>query len=289
MGFPRTLSVCWSTATRRPGSPSRPDPTRRAWSTDEDESLRRYGLRPSGRELDAVRALLEAEAAKERRAQGDGDTELMKLCCVQLFNAAEVGDALAIWRAKTASFDAHCSIDVQLLCSARLARALAGAGASDRRPRSVTSYRSPWAGCARRADSLPRCRDAGHFGQTSTTGARVTEVLGIRAVSQAGRLSGLRVRDGREERARDAAWGGARGPPAAAVLHRLRDREQRERGGGHRAGSLPPLSPGTERGRGLRLASGLAVYGHDSAGHQAGALGPRVGRPTWAPGCRSRC
>lgn len=88
---------------------------------DEDESLRRYGLRPSGRELDAVRALLDVEARKERRAQGDGDTELMKLCCVQLFNAGEVGDTLAIWRAKTASWDAHGSIDVQLLCGAGLA------------------------------------------------------------------------------------------------------------------------------------------------------------------------
>jgi hypothetical protein len=87
---------------------------------DEDESLRRYGLGPSGRELAAVRALLEAEAGRERRAQGDGDTELMKLCCVQLFNAGEVGDALAIWGAKTASFDAACSIDVQLLCGAGL-------------------------------------------------------------------------------------------------------------------------------------------------------------------------
>jgi hypothetical protein len=105
---------------------------------DEDESLRRYGLRPSGRELDAVRALLEAEAAKERRAQGEGDTELMKLCCVQLLNAAEVGDALAIWRAKTASFDAHCSIDVQLLCGAGLAETKARSC-----PRSVRSRRGP--------------------------------------------------------------------------------------------------------------------------------------------------
>jgi hypothetical protein len=88
---------------------------------DEDESLLRYGLRPGGRELAAVRALLEVEAGKERRAQGDGDTELMKLCCVQPFNAGAVGDALAIWRAKTASWDAHCSIDVQLLCGAGLA------------------------------------------------------------------------------------------------------------------------------------------------------------------------
>ena len=37
----------------------------------------------------------------------------------------------------------------------------------------------------------PACRDACQFGQTRTTSARVTGVLGIRAVSQAGRLSGL--------------------------------------------------------------------------------------------------
>jgi hypothetical protein len=110
---------------------------------DEDESLRRYGLRPSGRELDAVRALLEAEAAKERRAQGDGDTELMKLFCVQLFNAAEVGDALAIWRAKSASFDAHCSIDVRLLCGAGLAETKAFLSAQ----RSEQA-RPPFGGCS---------------------------------------------------------------------------------------------------------------------------------------------
>lgn len=40
----------------------------------------------------------------------------MKLCCVQLFNVGALDDALLIWGAKTASFDADCSIDVQLLC-----------------------------------------------------------------------------------------------------------------------------------------------------------------------------
>jgi hypothetical protein len=88
---------------------------------DEDESLQRYGLHPRGESLDEVRELLSFQAAKERAAQGRGDVELMKLCCVQLFNAGELRDVLSIWRAKTASMDAHCSIEVQLLCGAGLA------------------------------------------------------------------------------------------------------------------------------------------------------------------------
>lgn len=87
---------------------------------DEDESLRRYGLRPSGADLPEVRELLRAHAALERQSQGNGDTALMKLCCVQLFNAGDLGDVLTIWNAKESSWDAHCSIDVQLLCGAGL-------------------------------------------------------------------------------------------------------------------------------------------------------------------------
>ena len=44
----------------------------------------------------------------------------MKLCCVQLFNAGGLRDVAMIWHAKTSSWDAHCSIDVQLLCAAGL-------------------------------------------------------------------------------------------------------------------------------------------------------------------------
>ncbi len=88
---------------------------------DEDESLQWYGLHPRGESLDEVRELLSLQAAKERAAQGRGDVELMKLCCVQLFNAGELRGVLSIWRAKTASMDAHCSIEAQLLCGAGLA------------------------------------------------------------------------------------------------------------------------------------------------------------------------
>ncbi|GAA3442387.1 hypothetical protein [Planomonospora venezuelensis] len=88
---------------------------------DEEELLHRYGLQPDGHALDEIRDLLTAQTARERREQGAGDTELMRLCCVQLFNAGALDDVLLIWQAKTASMDADCSIDIQLLCGAGLA------------------------------------------------------------------------------------------------------------------------------------------------------------------------
>ncbi|KDN81713.1 hypothetical protein [Kitasatospora cheerisanensis] len=82
---------------------------------DSEESLHRFGLRPLGADLDLVRALLAEHTALERAAQGTGDTELMKLCCVQLFNSGTVEDALLVWAARGASFDAGCSIEAELL------------------------------------------------------------------------------------------------------------------------------------------------------------------------------
>jgi hypothetical protein len=87
---------------------------------NEDESLRRYGLRPTGEDLDEVRELLKTQTALERQSHGDGDTDLMKLCCVQLFHAGDLRDVLLIWQAKSSSWDALHSIDVQLLCGAGL-------------------------------------------------------------------------------------------------------------------------------------------------------------------------
>lgn len=86
----------------------------------EDEHLAAFGLRPRPEDLPAIRSVLEAETAREHASQGEGDTLLMKLCCVQLFNSAIPADVLIIWRAKDASFDAMCSIDVQLLCGSGL-------------------------------------------------------------------------------------------------------------------------------------------------------------------------
>ncbi|MFE8009387.1 hypothetical protein [Streptomyces sp. NPDC057418] len=82
---------------------------------DVEECWRRYGLRPVDADLDEIRALLREHTARERRSQGEGDTELMRLCCFYLFNSGDVDDVLLIWSAKQASFDAACSIDIEFL------------------------------------------------------------------------------------------------------------------------------------------------------------------------------
>lgn len=84
---------------------------------DEGECLHRYGLRPVGE----VRGRRRVHIRLERQAQGDGDTELMKLGCVQLFNAGSLDDVLLIWMAKCVGMDADCSIHIQLLYGSGLA------------------------------------------------------------------------------------------------------------------------------------------------------------------------
>jgi len=98
----------------------------------EDELLKQFGVTPDGNALDDIRAILQDETAREHKSQGDGDTEVMKLCCVQLFSAACLDDILRIWAAKSASFDASVSIDVQLLCGPGLSETKAFLSSDDR-------------------------------------------------------------------------------------------------------------------------------------------------------------
>ena len=91
---------------------------------DMDQSLERFGLAPDPADLPETRQILEAASEAESEEQGEGDTELMRLCCAQLFIAGHVEDSLLIWRAKSASMDAACSIDVQLLFGAGLAETI---------------------------------------------------------------------------------------------------------------------------------------------------------------------
>ena len=87
---------------------------------DEEKSLERYGLVPDASDLPVIRELLVRETQAESQLQGSGDTELMRLCCVQLFSRGDLRDVLLIWRAKNASMDAACAVDIQLLCGAGL-------------------------------------------------------------------------------------------------------------------------------------------------------------------------
>jgi hypothetical protein len=82
----------------------------------EDDLLERFGLPPHESALDEIRSILERESARERSEQGAGDTEVIRLCCAQLFSHGHTDDVLRIWSAKSASFDADISVDVQLLC-----------------------------------------------------------------------------------------------------------------------------------------------------------------------------
>lgn len=87
---------------------------------NEDDLLERFGLAAQEKDLPVVRRILLAEVEREGGSQGEGDTDLMKLCCVQLFSAGQLKDVLTIWRAKVSSMDAGASIDIQLLCGAGL-------------------------------------------------------------------------------------------------------------------------------------------------------------------------
>jgi hypothetical protein len=99
----------------------------------DDESLARFGLCPRPEALPAIRELLVAHTAKERRSQGEGDTDLIRLCCVQLFFAGTLEDVMLIWSARSASMDANGATDVQMLCGRGLAqtKAYLSAHASD--------------------------------------------------------------------------------------------------------------------------------------------------------------
>ena len=107
---------------------------------NQDVHLRRYGLRPPERDLDEIRQILQTQTALERQRQGDGDTELMKLCCVELFNTGVLDDVPRIWQAKESSWDAHCSIDVQLLCGAGLEQTKAYLAADGSEPAAATLH-----------------------------------------------------------------------------------------------------------------------------------------------------
>src|SRR4029077_198220 len=82
------------------------------------EALQEFGLPASAKSRDDIRRLLEAETERELREEGQ--EEILRTLCVQLFSIGEVEDALLIWRAKGSSFDMWCGLDIQFLCGAGL-------------------------------------------------------------------------------------------------------------------------------------------------------------------------
>lgn len=86
-----------------------------------EDHIERYGLTPNEKDLPFIRNLLAEETKKASPwNHEDGDEELMRLCCIQLFSKGNLSDTLLIWQAKCANMDAGCMIDVQFLCGAGL-------------------------------------------------------------------------------------------------------------------------------------------------------------------------
>lgn len=82
---------------------------------NEDESLELFGVIPNSEFIPKIRNILRKEITKGK--QGKIDSELIMLCCVQLFSKRSYEDILLIWEAKQVSFDTAISIEIQLLCS----------------------------------------------------------------------------------------------------------------------------------------------------------------------------
>ena len=84
-----------------------------------DDAIQRFGLPARPEHRHDILRLLSEEFAREK--QEEGDQELLRAFCAQLFSLGLVEDSLPIWSAKNCNFDTMCGIDVQFLCGAGLA------------------------------------------------------------------------------------------------------------------------------------------------------------------------
>ncbi|MET7866496.1 hypothetical protein [Micromonospora taraxaci] len=94
---------------------------------DADEYLAAHGLRVDAGRVPVVRDIL----IRETRHEADfyagtgtvpGNTQLMRICAVQLWHAGAVEDALLVSRARGTSMDATGAIDAELMLGAGVAR-----------------------------------------------------------------------------------------------------------------------------------------------------------------------
>lgn len=108
---------------------------------DEEQALQEFGFPAQVEDLPRLRRILLQETKKEMVSQGKGDTELMKLLCAQLFVAGEVSDCLLVWAAKSASMDADCSIDMQLVLGAGLEPTVEYLKSLDDNPSALTALK----------------------------------------------------------------------------------------------------------------------------------------------------
>jgi hypothetical protein len=132
---------------------------------NETDIIERFGVPPRHEDLPEIRHELAVATELAHSDNDAGDTLVMKALCFLLVTAGQVEDSIAIWRAKTASFDAQCSIDVQLLC---------GAGFDETR-RYLERIDSNEARAA--LSYLMECDGAGDFEGHDEPGGRLAELI----------------------------------------------------------------------------------------------------------------
>jgi hypothetical protein len=114
-----------------------------------EEALHEFGLPALPEHRNNIRRLLVEATEQERR--GEGQPEILRTLCVQLFSIGDAEDALLIWSAKNSSFDMGSALDIQFLCGAGLEATkafLAGSSVSD---------------ANRALDRLSKCEQSGDF------------------------------------------------------------------------------------------------------------------------------
>lgn len=97
------------------------------YERDADQHLAAYGLRVAADQVPIVRDVLMRETRHEAdtyagKGSVPGNTQLMRICAVQLWHAGAVEDALVVHRARRTSMDATGAVDVELMLGAGVAR-----------------------------------------------------------------------------------------------------------------------------------------------------------------------
>lgn len=97
------------------------------YERDADQHLATYGLHVAPDQVPIVRDVLMRETRREAdtyagRGTIPGNTQLMRICAVQLWHAGAVEDVLLVHRARRSSMDATGAVDAELMLGAGVAR-----------------------------------------------------------------------------------------------------------------------------------------------------------------------
>ncbi|MBM0256480.1 hypothetical protein [Micromonospora sp. 4G55] len=97
------------------------------YERDADQHLAAYGLRVAVDQVPIVRDVLMRETRHEADIYAGmgtipGNTQLMRICAVQLWHVGAVEDALLVHRARRTSMDATGAVDAELMLGAGVAR-----------------------------------------------------------------------------------------------------------------------------------------------------------------------